>query len=203
MTTGSPPPAPVFDPLAAHTYPVVFVGTLVDASGVPFPRRLLLVAAGALTGTGRRSTVAVIVLAVVSASLMDHVWYVAGTLGSERMLRLYRRLSGSFEGSDESAIEYLTRYGATTIVRGRFFTSVRTLAWPVAAAHGVSYPKFLVLDLLATGLWASIWVFLGWVVGERWKSVAETAGGWLVVVGTVVLTVAVAPLAMRLWRRRL
>jgi membrane protein DedA with SNARE-associated domain len=192
----------ILDWLTAFTYPVVFVGTLIDASGVPFPGRVLLVAAGALAGTGRRSLVAIIVLGASAAILMDHAWYLAGARGSERILRLYRRLAGLSGGGDDTAVEYFTRYGAATIVLGRFFTSVRALAWPVAAAHGIGYPKFFVFDLLAASLWASVWVLLGWALGERWKSTAEAAGGWLAVGGAVVLALAAAPLAMRLWRRR-
>jgi membrane protein DedA with SNARE-associated domain len=194
---------PIVDWLAAHTYATVFVGTLVDASGVPFPGRLLLVAAGAVAHTGGRSVVLVIVLGAVAAMLMDHVWYLAGAWGSQRVLRLYRRLTGSSGGRDDPAIEYFSRYGAFTIVLGRFFTSVRALAWPVAAANGVGYAKFLVLDLVGAGLWASIWVLLGWVVGERWQAAAETGGLWAAVVGATLVAITAAPLAARLWRRQL
>ena len=102
----------------------------------------------------------------------------------------------------ESARDYFTRYGAATIVLGRFFTSVRAIAWPVAAAHGVRYPTFLVLDLMAATLWASLWVVLGWMVGERWEWAAKTAGFWLAIAGGVVFVVLALPVATWLFRRR-
>ena len=68
--------------LAAYTYPVVFVGTLIDASGLPFPGRLLLIAAGAIAAAGRRDVAVVIVAGIVAAMMMDAVWYYAGTRGS-------------------------------------------------------------------------------------------------------------------------
>jgi len=193
----------IWDWLGAHTYAVVFVGTLIDASGIPFPGRLLLVAAGAVAGTGGRSLVAIIMLGTVAAMLMDHVWYLAGVWNSERLLRLCRRLTGWSPGDSEPAREYFERYGAATIVLGRFFTSVRALAWPVAAAHGVGYLTFLLLDLVAAGLWTSLWVVLGWWVGERWQGAVETAGVWVAVAGVILLVVTVAPMALRLYRRRL
>jgi membrane protein DedA with SNARE-associated domain len=188
--------------LGDHTYPVVFVGTLIDASGLPFPGRLLLITAGALAGTGRRSVVIVILLGIVGATLMDHVWYWGGAWQSERVLGLYRRLNGWSRVYCDAARDCFTRYGAATIVIGRFSTSVRILAWPFAAAHGVGYVKFLLLDLCAAGLWAALWVLLGWTVGERAASGAETAGTWFAIAGAVVLAVAVTPIAMRLWRWR-
>jgi undecaprenyl-diphosphatase len=179
---------------------VVFVGTLVDASGLPFPGRLLLVGAGALAGDGRRSLVGIIALSALAAMAMDHVWYLAGRCGRTKVLGVYRRLAGA--SVEKEAADYFKRYGAATIVLGRFFTSVRALAWPVASTHGIGYPKFLIVDFLAAAAWASLWVLLGWVVGERWRAVAERTGVWLVVAGVAAAVAVVAPLVMRLRRRR-
>jgi undecaprenyl-diphosphatase len=178
------------------------VGTLIDASGGPFPGRLLLVAAGAVAGTGRRSLVATILLGAIAAMLMDDVWYLAGTWNHQSLLRLCRLLTGWSIGDSDTARDYFRRYGAATIVVGRFFTSVRALAWPMAAAHGVGYAKFLLLDAVAAGLWSSLWAGLGWMVGERWEAAAETAGFWVAIAGVVLLVVMAAPVALRLYRRR-
>jgi membrane protein DedA with SNARE-associated domain len=167
---------------------------------VPFPGRLLLVGAGAIAGDGQRDLFVIIALGTVAAIAMDHVWYVGGRLGSTRLLGLYRRLAGS--SAESAAVDYFKKYGAATIVMGRFFTSVRALAWPVASAHGIGYPKFLLLDVLAAVAWTALWVLLGWAVGERWRSVAEDAGPWVAVAGVVALAAVVAPIAMRARRRR-
>ena len=116
------------------------------------------------------------------------------------MLGLYRRLAGA--SAEAEAADYFERYGAATIVLGRFFTSVRAIAWPVASAHGIGYPKFLIVDLLAAAAWASIWVLLGWMVGERWRAVAERTGIWLVLGGVVAFAAVLVPLVMRIRRRR-
>ena len=74
--------------LAAHTYEVVFVGALIDATGLPFPGRLVLAAAGALSEAHGLSVAAVIALGAAGAMITDHVWYFVGRLGSDRLLRL-------------------------------------------------------------------------------------------------------------------
>jgi membrane protein DedA with SNARE-associated domain len=130
--------------------------------------------------------------------LMDHAWYLAGVWGSERLLRLLRRIVGRSAVDSDIARTYFTRYGPATIIAGRFFSSVRA-TWPVVAAH-MGYSKFLVLDAMGAGLWVSLWVLLGVVVGDRWASAADTAGVWVALGGAVLLVVAVAPIATRLWR---
>jgi membrane protein DedA with SNARE-associated domain len=187
--------------LTAYTYPVVFLGTLIDATGVPFPGRVLLIAAGALAGTGRRHVAVVIGAGALAAMIMDTLWYVAGARGSTRLLALFRRFTGT-ESASDSAIDYFARYGVATIILGRFFTSLRMFAWPAAAAHGLGYGRFLLFDLVGAVIWASTWVLIGWFVGARWESAAQTAGVGVAAGGAVVLVVAIAPLVMRMWRRR-
>jgi len=45
-----------------HTYLVVFVGALIDSTGIPFPGRLILVAAGAFSARGDVNPVVVMLL---------------------------------------------------------------------------------------------------------------------------------------------
>jgi membrane-associated protein len=76
------------------------------------------------------------------------------------------------------------------------------VAWPLAAKHGVGYGRFVPLDAAGALLWASLWVLLGWVVGDQWQSVAQSVSGWAAVAGAVIALAVAAPLALHLWRRR-
>ena len=62
---------PLFDAFVAHAYLVVFVGALIDATGLPFPGRLLLAGAGAYAAAGNASLGAFIALAALGAMLAD------------------------------------------------------------------------------------------------------------------------------------
>src|SRR5919108_1175984 len=192
---------PLFDWLVDHTYLVVFLGTVIDATGLPFPGRLLLAAAGALAAAGRANVVLVIALGALGAMLVDQVWYLTITRGSNWVIDTYCRLRGRPRGCGGDGAAYFRRYGGATIVLGRFFTVVRVFVWPVAASHGVGYARFVVLDVLGATLWSSIWVLLGWVVGEQWEAAARAVGGWTTVVGIGVALALAVPLALRLRRR--
>ena len=187
--------------LAAHTYEVVFVGALVDATGLPFPGRLILAAAGALSEPNGLSVIAMIALGAMGAMITDHVWYFAGRLGSDRLLGLYCRLSVSSRRCERATTDYLQRYGALTIVIGRFVAGVRLLAWPLAARSGIGYPRFLAFDLAGAVLWSATWVLLGWFFADTWRAVAGDAGTVLGAAAAAVLLIA-AVLIFRLHRRR-
>src|SRR3954447_18730970 len=101
---------PLFDWLVDHTYIVVFIGTVIDATGLPFPGRLLLAGAGAMAAVGRANVFIVIALGALGAILVDHAWYFTVTRGSRWLIDVYRRLLGK-TGGGEDAAEYLRRYG--------------------------------------------------------------------------------------------
>jgi len=141
----------------------------------------------------------VIAFGAAGAVVTDHVWYFAGHLGGNRLLRLYCRLTFSSPDCVRRTSDWFKRYGALTIVIGRFVAAVRVLAWPMARGHGVSYPLFLALDLAVALVWTSIWVGLGWFLGDRWSQAsAEARWVGLALAGAG----ALALVGFQVWRRR-
>ena len=185
--------------LSAHTYAVVFVATLIDATAIPFPGRILLAAAGAVAAAGERSVTMVILMGTAGVVVTDHIWYFAGPLGGDRLLRLYCWLTFSPPDCVRRTSDWFKRYGALTIVIGRFVAAVRVLAWPMARGHGVSYPLFLALDLVAALVWTSIWVGLGWFLGDRWSQASAEARWVGLALGAAG---ALALVGFQVWRRR-
>jgi membrane protein DedA with SNARE-associated domain len=192
---------PLFDWLVDHTYVVVFIGTVIDATGLPFPGRLLLAAAGAMAAAGHANVFIVIGLGALGAMLVDQAWYLTVTRGSNWLIDVYCRMRGRERNCSGDAVEYFRRYGSATIILGRFFTVVRVLVWPAAASHGVSYPRFVILDVIGATLWSSIWVLLGWFVGEQWETAAKSVGGWTAAIGVVIALALAVPVVVSFRRR--
>jgi membrane protein DedA with SNARE-associated domain len=184
--------------LSAHTYSVVFVATLIDATAIPFPGRILLAAAGAFAATGEVSATMVIAIGAAGIVITDHLWYFAGPLGGDRLLRLYCWLTLSPPDCVRRTTDWFKRFGALTIVVGRFVAAVRLLAWPLARQHGVRYPTFLALDVAAALAWTSTWVGLGWFLGDRWANASAEARWVGVALGAAATLVF---LGFQVWRR--
>jgi membrane protein DedA with SNARE-associated domain len=190
----------LLEALARHTYGVVFLATLIDATGFPFPGRLILAAAGAYAAHAAGvSVLVVIAFGMAGVLICDHAWYFAGGLGGDRLLALYCRLTFSSRDCVRRTTDWVARYGPGVILVGRFVAVVRILSWPVARARGLGYPAFLALDLLAALVWTSLWVGLGWLLGARWaEAPASLRMVGLAVAGAAALAVAIAAI----WRRR-
>lgn len=193
---------PLFDAFVAHAYLVVFAGALIDATGLPFPGRILLVGAGAYAAAGHASVAAFIVLGALGAMLTDQLWFWTATRGSAWLMDVYCRLTRRPQGGADGAVAGLAKYGPLSVIVGRFFTVVRVVAWPVLVRNGLGWTRFTALDALGALVWSAIWVGLGWLVGEQWQDAAQTAGGWLAIAGAVCVAGLAAPLALRAWRQR-
>ena len=191
--------------LARHAYLVVFLGTFIDATGTPFPGRLMLIAAGGLAATGSTSAVALIALAIAGAVLGDHAWYMAGRLAGGRVTPLYCRLVmfGDPRCVDR-ARAYLTRFGPAAVLVGRFMGAVRIVVTPLAAESGIPYLRYAAFDVLGASLWCSLWVLVGFALGDQWMA-AQGNGKevMLGVLGTgVILTIALTVGARLIGTRR-
>ena len=159
--------------LIAHAYVVVFFGTLIDATGTPFPGRLMLIAAGALAASDRADPVLVVALAAAAAVLGDHVWYLAGRRAGDRLLRFYCRFAMlDTPGCVERAQRYLRRFGPAAVIVGRFVAGVRIVVTPLAAQSGMPYAHYLACTAIGATLWCSLWVLVGFVLGDQWLTAA-------------------------------
>jgi membrane protein DedA with SNARE-associated domain len=193
---------PLFDAFVAHAYLVVFVGALIDATGLPFPGRLLLAGAGAYAAAGNANVSAFIALGALGALVTDQVWFWTATRSSAWLVDVYCRLTGRASGCADAEVRSLARYGPLSVILGRFFTVVRVVTWPVLVRNGLNWPRFLALDAVGALVWSAIWVGLGWIVGDQWQEAAQSVGGWLLLAGAVFVVGLAGPLALRAWRRR-
>ena len=79
--------------LVRYGYLVVFGWVFAEQIGLPIPAMPVLLAAGAMAGTGRLSLVLVLVLAGIASLVSDVIWYWIGRLGGGRVLGFLCRIS--------------------------------------------------------------------------------------------------------------
>ena len=190
---------PYLDFLAQHTYGVVFLVTLIDSFGLPFPGRLLLIIAGALT-VGGADTAGLILMAASGALVGDHGVYLAGRLAGGRALRLFCRLTLNPDDCLDKTKEYFRRFGAPTFILGRFVAGVRIVAITLAGAGVVRYRTFILYDVAGALIWASFCVLLGYAVRDHWSAFVDAYGVTPALTGLVVVALATAIASRVLWR---
>jgi membrane protein DedA with SNARE-associated domain len=188
------------DFLVRHMLSVVFVAFLIEASGVPFPSRIVLLVAATLAD-GSRQLVGLVAAATIGSLLGDHVPYLAGALTGPRILAFYCRITLGSAGCVEKTVGYFKRFGAAAILMSRFSASVRLFASALSGCGHITYGKFITFDFVGTLLYTTTWVVVGYLVGERAAEFLSRHGGarLLLLLGPVALATLIG---YRLWRRR-
>ena len=186
--------------LVPHLYLTVFVVSVIDAIGIPFPGRIVLVLAGAFATT-RFDLAAAIIASALGSLVGDHVLYLAGRRGGPALLALDSRLARGAARCGENTLEYFRRFGATAIVLGRYSTGVRLFAAILSGTGQITYRRFVLYDLAGSLAYATLWVVLGRVFSEEVEAIFEWLGrhrGLLLIVPAAILAIV----GYRLWRRR-
>jgi membrane protein DedA with SNARE-associated domain len=164
------------DFLLEHVLTIVFCTFLIEAAGIPFPSRIILLIAATFT-TEPRLLAGLVAVSAGGALLGDHVPYLAGALTGPRILALYCRLTLGSEDCVAKTVRYFTRFGPAAILLCRFSTSVRLFAAALSGCGHITYWRFLAFDLVGTVLYAALLVIVGRVIGESAAEFLQQRGG--------------------------
>jgi membrane protein DedA with SNARE-associated domain len=163
-----------------HLGSAVFASSVIDAVGLPFPGRLVLVAAGALASTPYQ--LASLALLGTAGSLVgDHLLYAAGAFGGSRLLDFSCRVSLASSHCAARTLRRYERLGGAAVLLGRFSMGVRLFAAALAGSGRVGYWRFLLYDGLGSLTYAMLLLLLGHLFGARVMERAGLGGAVLLV----------------------
>jgi membrane protein DedA with SNARE-associated domain len=161
----------------------VFVGAAVEGD-------LTLILAGVAAHLGYFSFPTALAVCVVGGFLADLAWYTLGRVRGPKFRagRLYRRVG--------HRIEVLARrLGAAELIASRFVYGTKAASMVFWGLHGMSLPRFLVVDAIGCVLGSLVFTGLGYAVSgsatvllgrvrrvERWLLGAVLVGALLVFV---------------------
>jgi len=162
----------------------------------PFlPGDSLLFAAGALAALGSLDLWLLVVLLIGAAILGDSVNYWVGAwIGP-------RAFSGNLRFLRKDYLErtraFYEKHGGKTIILARFVPIIRTFAPFVAGVGAMSYPRFIVYNIIGAVLWVGLFVPLGYYFGNM-----PTVKDNFSLVIFAIIGISVMPIAVEMFRAR-
>ena len=165
----------------------IFLLMTLESSFVPFPSEVVLIPAGYLAFQGEMNILFVI-LAGIAGSLAGAIinYYLSYTFGRGFILRYgkYFLLSPEKFAVIESSF---LKHGKFATFVGRLIFGIRQWISIPAGLSKMPFGSFAVLTSLGAGIWVTILVALGYVLGEGEESqtLAKQLGLW--VLGVVVI----------------
>lgn len=173
--------------LLRHGYPVLFAMVLAEQLGAPIPAMPVLLAMGALIGTGKYSWAGALSLSIAASMAADGAWYGLGRVKGSSVLKLLCRISLEPDSCVSSTRYWFKRLGGWALVIAKFVPGLSTVAPPMAGLSKMKWWKFLGADGLGGFLWAGAFLCLGHVFRTQLEDVAAYAarlgGGLFAVLG--------------------
>ena len=171
--------------LLHHGYALLLAWVFAEQVGLPIPAMPLLLAAGALVGTGHLSFLASLFYTVLAALAADLIWYYLGRRKGIKVLQLLCKISLEPDSCVRRTEGVFAKQGARSLLLAKFLPGLSTVAPPLAGIFHMRLRRFLFYDTLGSLFWASTFLGLGYAFSGQIEHVAEylaSFGGWLLVI---------------------
>ncbi|NBC67533.1 DedA family protein [Paenibacillus sacheonensis] len=139
--------------------------------GIPVPDEALLTYSGYLVGEGRLLAPLVVLSAFLGAAIGITASYAIGNrLGLPFLLKYGPRLHLS-SAKIERAQGWMNRYGKLLLFVGFFIPGFRHVTAYMAGMSRFKLRTFLLYAYAGALVWSTLFVYVGYMLGERWESV--------------------------------
>ncbi len=190
--------------LQVFGYPGMYVVQVLENVFTPIPTEPLLPLAGMMAAQGKVNLVGIWATAVAGSTTGSFILYQLGKRGGEPAVRALIRRWGKYTGMSEGALDQtltlFKRYGGWMVFFGRFLPVVRPTMSIVSGMSSLPLMIFLPCTMMSSGIAISIYIGLGYVLGENWRSILDIIRRYeplIIVAGVIVGIVAVT---LIIWR---
>lgn len=189
-----------------ETLGVVGAGLLVAIESLfpPIPSEIILPLAGFTASRGSFSLVGAIIATTIG-SLVGALglYYLGRYVGLARLRRWADKVPLMSSDDVDKAMIWFGKHDKIAVLTGRFVPIVRSLVSIPAGVERMHLGLFLLLTLIGSGIWNSLFIILGFVLGENWTVVEGFMGQYsrLILVVAVLAIAVIIVLRIRRYRR--
>src|ERR1700731_707200 len=194
--------------LLHHGYLLLLGWVFAEQLGLPVPSMPLLLAAGALAGTGHLSFLPSLFYVMLAAVTADSICYQLGRRKGIKILQLLCKISLEPDSCVRRTEGLFAKQGARSLIFAKFVPGLGTVAPPLAGIFHMRPSRFFLFDLFGALLWSSLYVGLGFIFSGEIERIAEHAfhlGGGLgiLVIGALAAYIAYKFIARQRFLREL
>jgi membrane protein DedA with SNARE-associated domain len=155
----------------------------------PLPSELILPLAGFAASRGDLSLVGALIWTTAGSLIGALILYGLGAvLGRDRMRALAIKMPLVQVSDVDKSEEWFARHGRKAVFFGRMIPIFRSFISIPAGIERMPVLVFCLLTLVGSAIWNSVFIALGYALGENWERVE----GWVAPVQNVVIVAVLA-----------
>lgn len=162
---------------------------------LPIPSELILLLTGFNVSIGNFGFIAALIATTIGSLAGALFLYFMGYAFSEERLESlvskYGKYVGLYVKDLQKTASWFERHGAQLVFFGRLIPLIRSLVSIPAGLTKMKMSKFIIFTTLGSGIWNSIWLTLGFFLGDKWSSAEKYAKylDYLVYIGIIIAVV--------------
>ncbi|MFZ9213038.1 MAG: DedA family protein [Candidatus Nanopelagicales bacterium] len=146
---------------------------------LPIPSELILLLTGFNVSIGNFGFIAALIATTIGSLAGALFLYFMGYAFSEERLESlvskYGKYVGLYVKDLQKTATWFERHGAQLVFFGRLIPLIRSLVSIPAGLTKMKMSKFIIFTTLGSGIWNSIWLTLGFYLGDKWSSAEKYA----------------------------
>jgi membrane protein DedA with SNARE-associated domain len=162
---------------------------------LPIPSELILLLTGFNVSIGNFGFIAALIATTIGSLAGALFLYFMGYAFSEEKLESlvskYGKYVGLYVKDLQKTANWFERHGAQLVFFGRLIPLIRSLVSIPAGLTKMKMSKFIIFTTLGSGIWNSIWLTLGFYLGDKWSSAEKYAKylDYFVYIGVVIAAI--------------
>lgn len=145
----------------------------------PIPSEAILLLTGFNVGLGRFGFVEAVVATTVGSLVGATLLYLVGYLFTQQRLEAIIAKYGKYVGLPlkdlQKTLRWFEKFGGQLVLFGRMFPIIRSLVSIPAGLVRMGAAKFYLFSGIGIVIWNTLWIALGYSLGENWGQGEEFA----------------------------
>ncbi len=192
----------VFEWVTTYGYGALFGLLVLGIVGLPVPDETLLVFCGYLISRGTLSAPGTYLAALAGACCGITVSYFIGRTAGLGVVHRFGRYLHVNDQHLERVHRWFEHSGHWALFGGYYIAGVRHFTAIIAGASKLEFHAFLLYAWSGAATWVAVFLTLGYVLGEEWRTVADLVHRYLLYASGIGIALAIAFFAWRKFARR-
>lgn len=152
----------------------LFILLALGIFALPIPDETLMIFAGILMAHQKLSPIATVIAAIAGAGCGITISYTIGRTAGVFVIRKYGHWVRITEAKMQRVHLWFERIGCWALLIGYFVPGIRHMTGYAAGITALRYRQFALFSYTGATLWASLFLSIGYFLGDRWESILIT-----------------------------
>lgn len=150
-----------------YGYIALFIGLVVEGTGVPGPVEILFLAAGYLISQGQMNLLNVIAVAASGNVVGNTIAYIIGYYKGRPFVQKYGKYMKITVHDLENMDRWFSRYGGFTNFISRIIGLPRTPAIWASGITRMNFNSFFIFSAIADLIWSAFWAYVSYLAANK------------------------------------